>query len=186
MSFYTDIYPYACNRDELITRLLQKASSSEWRTVDPNHRRRVEALLRAWRREITDRYLDLALLGNIRMRGPYRSLHQVFDLIRQNSPPGAVWFIRNAIEESRTWPFFGRNLTVFVDTARQHFDYNDYFGQLLQWDNDHCHGLLPKLSDELSGARPQDYVWQAAGRWIAQNQRIGVYRYYHIEWASRL
>lgn len=134
-------------------------------------KRRIKAVLRAWGRSISDRYLDLNRLNNLDHRR-HSSEPAAFALLRQNAPAGAVMFVMNEIEHSREPHFFGRNLW-------EGWGYNEYFSAMLHWDDRHCYGVINALRREQgrygAGGTP-GYLWAAARRWLAANQHNGIYR----------
>ena len=143
-------------------------------------RRRVKALLRAWRRAISDRYLDRESV--LTCEGPaYPTVQLAFDKIRSNWPSGAVRFIMNELEYERT----GDGMTFFGSSMSNVYDYDSYFTVLLGWDDVHCYGLLRALqlqSATHSGAGGSSVhpVWQAARNWLDQNRYSGVYGEYNL------
>ncbi|MEW8692862.1 MAG: hypothetical protein AB2535_17620 [Candidatus Thiodiazotropha endolucinida] len=198
-SFAQDIYPHRHNRSSLTQSLLSKVDTNWTRVVPVGHassppgdvlrcvingsriqcnytptfldKRRIRALLKAWGRTISDRYLDLNRINNLDSRR-HDSEQAAFDLLRQNAPRGAVMFIMNSISQSRQPYFIGQNLW-------EGWGYNEYFSALLNWDDRHCYGLINTLRREQgrygAGGTP-GHLWAATRRWLASNQDKGIYR----------
>lgn len=198
-SFAEDVYPLRYRRADFTQALIARIES-QWRTVTTvGHRRdvpgdvqrcaiegrsfrcdyapvimdkkRVKTLLRAWSRQISDRYLDLQYLNRLANRR-HESERSAFDLIRQNAPAGAVAFVMNQIEGSRQPHFFGRELW-------SGWGYNEFFSALLHWDDRHCYGVVNYLRREQgrygAGGTPGNF-WAAVRTWLAENQNNGVYQ----------
>jgi hypothetical protein len=133
----------------------------------------VKALLRGWRREISDRYLDLQDLIRLARR-TFRSEREAFAAIRPNAPVGAVRFVMNELERvERPFALFGQRVSPRVT-------YNDYYTALLGWDEDHLIGLIAHInhlnaSASIGGAIGLHPVWHAALNWLVANQANGVY-----------
>lgn len=134
-------------------------------------KKRVKAVLQAFARQISDRYLDLQSVNVLDHRS-HESEQAAFDALRQNAPRGAVRFIFNELAASRSPYFFGPNLW-------QGWGYNEYFSALLHWDDRHVFGLINALRREQgrygAGGTP-GHLWAATRRWIVENQRNGVYQ----------
>lgn len=139
-------------------------------------KQRLRALLNGWMwcgRE--GRYMDLRRVE--RFQNPRMSSRSVaFEAIRQNRPAGAVMFLHEEIERSTAPYFFGPRLW-------DGWGYNQYFSNLLRWDDHHCHGLVARVAWEYArtraGGGPSLHpVWQAARYWLDENRNRGPYRYY--------
>jgi len=204
-SFAEDIYPHRTDRANFTQRLLGKIDRSwtrvtavgqgshvpgdvqrcridmsrgsyscDYAPVDLD-KRRVRAVLKAWRRSISDRYLELQLVKRFEHRR-HESVQAAFDLIRQNAPSGAVMFLMNEIEHNRMPYLFGPNLW-------DGWGYNEYFSALLHWDDRHCYGLINELRREQgrygAGGTP-GHLWAGVRNWIAANQSNGVYREFRV------
>ena len=198
-SFAQDIHPFRTRRAEFTRRLLGKVDR-EWTRVvavagarnppgdvlrcrigdgtfrcdyAPVHldKARIRALLRAWGRQISDRYLDLQLVQRLHNRR-HQSVDSAFDILRRNAPAGAVQFIMNEVERNNSPHFFGTGLW-------DGWGYNEYFSALLHWDDRHAYGLVNELRREEgrfgAGGTPA-HIWAAAPRWLAGNQNRGIYR----------
>lgn len=204
-SFAEDIYPHRTSRRAFVTALLGKIDTNWTQVVSvggatevpgdvqrcridmsrgdfscdyaPVHmdKVRIRALLRGWAREVSDRYLDLNLVNRLHMRR-HESQQAAFDLLRQNAPAGAVQFLMDEIEHNRMPHFFGTQLW-------DGWGYNQYFSALLHWDDGHCYGLINALRREQgrfgAGGTP-GHLWAAVRRWIAANQRNGVYEAFNV------
>lgn len=210
MSFQSEIYPYRTNRVEFTSRLLRNLDSWTEVTNLPISRerpgfvqrcqisghsfecnytpawmdkRRIRALLKAWSRQISDRYLDLNLVS----RGETRSnstTQIAFDNIRRNkSAGGAVSFIMNELEWERT----NNSPTFFGQNMYDNYGYNTYFTYLLRWGDLHCYGLIRELQMQearhsIGGGSSLHPVWRAAKDWLYRNRNNGVYAYYNLQY----
>lgn len=199
MSWRSEIYPYRNDRAQFTSRLWHKVDT-DWREVaeivpadgmpggmqrceirnstvvcdrHPNYldRSRLKAVLKAWRRSISDRYLDLERVIQMDQRG-YPSRAEAFEEIRQNAPTGAVKFVMNELQESHSPAFIGPRLW-------DGWGYDTYFTYLLFWDDKHCYGLINYLRREQGryavGGTP-GHLWAAVRWWIYRNQHTGIYR----------
>lgn len=221
MSFSENIYPYRTNRTEFISRLqrhlelgwtevvslaslpvrpgfmLRCRASTQTGTVTCNFsptdrdKMRINALLSAWARRISDRYLDLEQVrakespryaGESRGLGVPRTSEDASNAIRLNrSQGGAVSFVLNQLERERS----GSYPTFFGNGLFENYSLNVYFTTLLRWDDTHCYGLIRELQLQqarYSGAGGSSIhpVWQAARDWIRSNRNRGVYQRYNV------
>jgi hypothetical protein len=204
MSFLSDIYPLRTRRREFAMALLERMDYNWTRVTTVGHgsappggarcrsvgtrtpqcdyapsrndKQRLTALLNGWKwcgRE--GRYLDLERVGRFEnQRMSSRSV--AFEAIRQNRPAGAVMFLHEEIERSRTPHFFGPGLW-------DGWGYDQYYSNLLYWDDHHCHGLIPQVAfryarTRQAGAPSIHPVWRAARYWLTENRTRGPYRYY--------
>lgn len=194
MSFGTEVYPYRNNRGEFTRRLLNKliewqhVVSIGWapgasRAVQFMEKTRCEALLKAWRGDFTDRYLEREQVTNFADRsyiGVGNAEQVIFEQIRQNAPQGAVKFIADELEHCRDYPVFGSSL-------REGYNYDSFFSTLLHWDEIHCYGLISEINAKLANAAPHP-VYIAASNWIGYQaqHRVGIYAQYNIQWEHQI
>jgi hypothetical protein len=202
MSFQTEIYPYRNNRQELPRRLLTKVDQEFTEIVPvsgyPIPRRNiggkrcrfklnignevceysatlqdksiVKLLLKAWLRQISDRYLDFADIQMLerasnRLNGP----EEYFKIIRNNSTDGgAVRFIYNELPN---------NIYLFGSLINIKTTYNQYFSEMIAWDQIHFTGLLNHVNtfvEQRSGGGNLisiSHVFQAAMLYIVRDKK---------------
>ncbi len=130
----------------------------------------VKVLLRAWLRQISDRYLDRQAL-RVFERRPFTSHEAAYDAIRQNAPGGAVKLLYNELAAATNGP-----LALFGPNLPAHLTYNQYFSQMLAWDDAHCFGLVAELNRLKSvltngGGSSLAAALQAAANFISENGR---------------
>jgi hypothetical protein len=192
MSFDTDIYPLRTDRSRFTEALLSKYRS-EWRNVvrtqgasfvqggprqpTDQDKKRMEGLLRAWRGQITDQYLDRQDVLN--RRGAFQSVEAALEAISRDAPHGAVRYLRDEIERNRVPYFFGNQLSPV-------WGYDQYFSALLTWEYDHCFGLLSDImADAGVVGAGRNVTLLAAGRWIMDHRWHGIYKFYNIQFVDR-
>ena len=196
--FTTFVYPHRNNRAEFVRRLLSVLDTSWTRVSAPGHssqvpgdivrcraewggmrcdyrpvhidKARVRAVLRAAARMISDRYLDLNLINRLDHR-PWNSVDEAYRILRRNAPEGAVCFIYNTLADERMPYLLG-------DRVWDGWGYNEYFSQILHWDDRHAYGLVNTLRREEgrfgAGGTPTHF-WAATRRWVVQNHENGIY-----------
>ena len=143
---------------------------------------RVRALIKAWKRTLSDRYLDLQLAQRLQSR-QFSDTQAVYDQLRQNaSHGGCVKFIRNELTASRDPQFFGERMFA-------NYSWNTYYTSLLHWDDRHCYGLLQDLERQTgvsAGAGGSQGSWfQACRDWIRNymsHEQRAIYNQYNIQW----
>lgn len=176
------------------------------RAVRAFDRDRVRGVLRAWDRQISDRYLDYRVVrqfATARHQPEFADLRErmndtddtfersaimregharAYRLLRGNFPGGAVCFIRNEVERSN---LFGSRLGSQVRDPEQ-ISYNMYYNWILDWDGAHSFGLVNYLQRQsamlgvFGGGSALNWYWQGASRWIHNNGRRGIYQYYFL------
>ena len=203
MSFKDEIYPNRNNRMKFVSGLIQGVDT-KWKkvtTVGQSYilpgfihrknivpvyfdRQRIKALLNAWLRRISDRYLDLSAVEKFAFRR-FTDQNTLFNTMKRNATQGgAVKFIRDEIELSGKGQrgsivFFGPDLF-------ENWSYDSYYSYLLDWGDKHCFGLIRKLQMQTfkevagGGSSTQD-VWRAARNWVIANKNNGVYKLYNIK-----
>lgn len=139
-------------------------------TVTLIDKKTVKALLKAWARQIDDRYLDRRRIDQMKRR-KFRSMKEAFEAIRKNAPAGAVMFLGKEIEAWNKPALFGPKLNP-------HLEYNDYFSQLLKFDIERCGGLVEELARlhnmvGQTGGGSSSYVIDATMYWIHYQQKYG-------------
>lgn len=137
-----------------------------------------KSLLRAWRRDIPDRYLDFAAVSQFQRRR-FSSHADAYATIRQNAPRGAVKFLYNELSRSTG------NLSLAGNSISRDMTYNRFYSTLIAWDKLHCFGLvmeLQRLNNQLSlgGGSTVPAALQAACLWIHTNQSVNNRSIYHI------
>jgi hypothetical protein len=148
---------------------------------------RVRALLDAWNRHISDRYLDLPMIVRLEVqiqydltRGRDHALRKARTRIEQNAPQGAVKFIYNELRNDRD---------VTEARTSDRGSYNWMYSALLHWCDDHCYGLISRIylyRQMAGGAGGGDsalpIIYQAAWQWIYDlyRARRGVYSRYFL------
>jgi hypothetical protein len=203
MSFQSEMFPYRNNRIEFPRRLLNKVDREFTKvesvpgypreslsgrrcgwgicnfTTQPSDKAVVKTLLKAWMRDISDRYLNLSDFRVLRKLTRFKSVDESYEILKQNSPPGAVRFIYNDI------PASAAPLVLFGNSLPKNLTYNQYFSRLLAWDYTHCFGLVAEIATlenklSLGGGSGTNYMTQAAKRWIAWNQRNNPKSVYYV------
>jgi len=133
----------------------------------PSDKAVVKTLLRAWLRQIPDRYLCRLTFNRFRRRR-FRSIEEAYGAIRQNSPDGCVKFLYNELARSNLPVLFGGSLP-------DDMTYNEYFSGMTAWDDDNCLGLtgeINRLRGRLTsgGGGSVSHILQAAVLWMHRMQ----------------
>lgn len=140
-------------------------------------RQRLSLLVRAWRRDLADDYLNLQRVRSLAAnRGT--TIRDAYAQINDRSPRGAVRSIFDDLNHCREPVFIGPRLF-------DGWSYNTYLNYLLAWDDLHCYGLLRELMVQqgrygLGGGSSIHPVWQAARNWLFLHRDQGVYSGYGI------
>lgn len=134
----------------------------------PLDRIRVQAVLEAWTRRISDRYLDYPTVrrqaGSFPRNRPADAiLRDEYNRLRQNYPAGAVKFMYNELTRDEQ-----------VTYARLHaqMDADTMYSTLLAWCDRHCYGLIAylerfgALAGVGGGGSTLNFTYQAAQRFI--------------------
>ena len=130
----------------------------------------LKILLRAWKRELSDRYLDRRSTETLCLRR-FDSDAAAYDELRQNAPRGAVKFAYNELPAATV-----SNRPLFGNRLREDLDYNDYYSMLLYWNQLHCFSVIARISQmkalvgATGGGGAVHAGWEAANNWIVDNQ----------------
>ena len=157
-----------------------------------SHKRRVRALLDAWNRHISDRYLDRDDVKRFDQRTApplEQAITRAYESIRRNSPQGAVRFIKNELSRSPRLRDRVRLAEPDEDgECPNYVDYNFVFTQLLEWEDSHCYGLVRDIEQaELDPRWGPPPVFLAAKKWIIyQIENVnGVYRRWGLRFDAK-
>lgn len=145
---------------------------------------RVEALLDAWARNVSDRYFERRNV--MRFRDLYdnwgpegdedigdakrRVYQEAYRKIKQNFPSGCVMFVRNELDDELD-PRSAAELPL-----------NEYFSRLLAWDNYHCYGSYMELKRrtghlQMGGGSSVHPYWLAVWQWMHEmGNKPGIYK----------
>jgi len=185
MSFASEIHPLRNQRIRFINALLSKVDREftrvervpgsrkipgggrcGWGKCDfkpiPSDRAVVKALLRGWKRELSDRFIDLPTYESLFRTVRVKSVDQAYDLIRLNwTNGGCVQFLFNQLSNPPTG-LFGSKVTSIPS-------YNQYFSRLMAWDDKRCFGLM-------------NFIAKDAGRFAAADEGVHIYHRAATRW----
>lgn len=145
---------------------------------------RVRALLDAWSRNISDRYLEYDIVrqrdrGFPRRRSVEELVNEEYERLRHNYPRGAVKFLYNELSRDPE-----------ITRVRMHpaANFNWMYSTLLHWCDQHCYRLVTYLQRYATmggvggGGSSLGIVYQAARRYIHNSYTQGnnVYARYFV------
>lgn len=143
-------------------------------TAQRTDKKAVKLLLKAFKRDIPDRYIDYQTIRSFRGSGNSITREEAYRQIRRNAPSGCVKFIFNELPKSGE---NHRGLHLFGNGITEDMTYNQYYSRLVQWDNLHCFGLIMEISRlnnllQLGGGNAVGSKWHAASAFVHHQQRI--------------